>query len=276
MPTADSTNLSEPSYSSLQLKLKHPITSNNLRPPQKPLSFIEYDSSKARKWRNENIQAPFWLKDTTQVTVKSEYKEAADTCQRYQKCLSTATMRVESISTLSEWCLMREIIWMLQLEPEFGTKPNKLEKTSKFFSINCDKAEIVVNSKVSLASVTIDGIQSILHDFASTMTILYRFRQFFQNIFHTEEGTSNAIPHSLECYANGLIDFLRILSDAINRIEGRLIEQDPMEIETVVQLYNELMPHFRMVKELHDIHTKVYIDFKENAGKPILILNKCF
>lgn len=275
IPAADSTNISEPSF---RLKLNPPVPSH-LKPPQKPLSYIDFDYSKSAEWREKNIQSSYWLKKTTQVNVKSDYQTAADACQMYQKSLASAgggIMKVDTVSTLPEWCLLREIIWMLQLEPQESlSEPIKVDKCSKFFAIDCDAAKIVVNRNVSLASVTIYGMQTILHEFAEIMTILYRFRKFFQSIFHpnvTEpdengESDNTLVPHTLECYANGLKDFLRTLSQRLTKIEARIIQQDPMEIETIIKLYNELLPDFRMVQELYDIHTKVYVDFKANAGK---------
>lgn len=238
----------------------------NLKPPQKMKPFKEFDASKALEWKEQNTQPSWWLNETNRAKVDSKYP-AAKMCELFQIG--------EKVSTLSEWCLMREILWMLQLEPHAYAidSDSSIEKYSMFFSLNNETDEITANPNISLASVTVEGIKSILDEFAEVMTMLYRFRKIFSIVFQHLEGANCFIetkictpPYTIQCYANGLKEFLNVIADAIIKLEMEIIEQDPMEIRTIVYVYNELLPQFRLVKTLHDIHTKVYIDFKSNAG----------
>lgn len=208
---------------------------------------MEFDSSKAIEWQQNNVQKPWW--------------RAPNRC---------------SVTILSEWCLLREIIWALQLNPiENGqtstANTSQPEKFARFFSLNSTTNEINVNLDVSLTNMSAENLQSILLEFAAVATKLYRFRQFFAAVF--QPPTVNQFlesvqlaPHSVQCYANGLDDFFRIISTAICDLEIELIQQDFNETYTVIYLYNRLLPHFRMINILYDIHQNVYIDFKTNAG----------
>lgn len=240
-------------------------TENMLRPPRKTKFYTVFDASKAIEWKIKNTQPPWWLNEVNRVPIDSEYP-AAKMCEIFRTN--------ESVSTLSEWCLIREILWMLQLEPEqyeLDTPANR--NLSKFFTLNVETNEIIANENISIASVTVDGIQPILNEFADIMTIFYRFRKLNETIFQHARAASNLIetsicapPYTIQCYAQGLKDFLNVVAEAIIKLEKELIEQNPMEIRSIVYVYNELLPHFRFIKKLNDIHSNVYIDFKTNQG----------
>lgn len=249
----------------------------HLEPPQKPLPFIEYDSSKSVEWLHSHVQHSWWNNES-QAEVGSVLIEA-NTCERFQKhlkMLSGGLMSRNMVSTVSEWCMLREIIWMLQLEPQSNlnddTKATKIEQCSKFFSIDHQTSTIIVNKNVSLASVTLDGIKAILTDLAENMTILYRFRQLYQSVTNpvssaqTEDATIVRSPHSIECYVSGLREFIEIISYPIANAEVELMKQDPMELNTVVKFYHEMEPHFRLLKQLYSIHKRSYLDFKSNPA----------
>lgn len=236
-----------------------------LRPPRKPKFYTVFDASKAIEWKTENTQPAWWLNEVNRVKIVSDYP-AAKMCEIFRTN--------ESVSTLSEWCLLREILWMLQLEPEQyepNTSPNRC--LSKFFTLNVETNEIIANENISIPSVTVEGIRPILNEFAEIMTIIYRFKKLNETIFQHVRGASDFIetsicapPYTIQCYAQGLKDFLSVVAEAIIKLEMELIEQDPMEMRSIVYVYNKLLPYFRLMKKLYDIHSKVYIDFKTNPG----------
>lgn len=214
-----------------------------LKPPEKKSIFTEFDCSKATTWREKNVQHSWWNSNS------------------------------DNPSIVSEWCLLREIIWTLELQPlDSDMSTETIKQFSKFFSVNLAEDEIVVNSSVSLTSATADDLQPILSEIASVSTKLYRFRKFFANVFHPPAvnnflETVQMAPHSIQCYATGMRDFMRIISKAIIDLEIEFIEQDLSQTVTLIQLYNKLRSHFKTVHTLYDIHENVYIDFKTNAGK---------
>lgn len=223
----------------LRLKL-NPYKMGQLKPPQKKAILLEFDGSSAIKWQQKNVQKPWW--------------HTSNRC---------------GVNILSEWCLLREIIWNLQLNPiENATQS---EKFSRFFTLDSASNEILVNSDISLTNMTVESLQSMLSKFASAATKLYRFRTFFAAVFQPPTvnrflETVQFAPHSIQCYANGLNDFLQVIMKAVCDLETELIQQDFTKTYTVIYLHNKLLPHFRIIDTLYDIHQNVTIDFKTNAG----------
>lgn len=226
----------------LRLKLM-PFGRDVLKPPEKKSLFSEFDSSMSSSWQEKNLQEPWWK-----------------------------TSHQDEKAILSEWCLLREIIWILQLHPlEHDTHEESLKQIAKFFAIDLNTDTITVNSNVSLIGTPSECLHSILCRFASTATKLYRLRKFFTTVFHKPAVNSflesvQVAPYSIQCYANGLKDYLRVVSKAICDMEIELIEQDLTKTYTVIYLDNKLSSHLQKVHMLYDMHTRVYIDFKTNAG----------
>lgn len=243
------------SFNKAPISLKLIRTNSSLRPPQKLQFYTAFDSKKAPEWKEKNTQSSWWLNKNDRIARPGVRTD-------------------ESVPTLSEWCLMREIIWMLKLEPHHDpSNSTSSNEFSKFFTLNTETDNITVNRDISLVNVSIDGIQTILNEFAEAMTISYSFRKFFENIFqHTNavsffESTVYVPPYTIQCYANGLKEFLNVVAESITKLETELIEQDPMEIRTIIYMYNELLPYFRLLRKLFDIHQKVFIDFKTTPGQ---------
>lgn len=254
--TATNTSMVHSEHSTLKL-----LRSDALNPPQKPLPFIAFDSTKSTAWLRNSVQHSWWRRDY-QVIVCSDY-DAANTCKLHQERitkLSGGLVKLPAVSTASEWCLMREIVWMLQIEPDTST-----EGVSKFFSVAVDTMEIVINQNVSLASVTVDGMQSILAEFAAHMTILYRFRQFLRSVIG-KEGCHVPAAHTIECYANAVHGFMASMSVFLLGKENELIRQDPMIVHSVVELYNDMQPHIRRMQQLYAIHARCYLDFRSHSN----------
>lgn len=240
------------------------LRSDALNPPQKPLPFIAFDATKSTAWLRNNVQHSWWRRDY-QVPVCSDF-DAANTCKLHQERitkLSGGLIKLPAASTASEWCLMREIIWMLQIEPDTSTAG-----ISKFFAVDTDQMKIVLNQNVSLASVTVDGIRSILDEFAGHMTILYRVRQFLRSVFDrdNELGPHAQAAHTIECYANAIEDFMASISTFLLAKETELIQQDPMTVHSVVKLFNDWQPHMRQMEQLYAIHTRCCLDFHSHSN----------
>lgn len=290
-----------------QIVPKYP--SHSIDPLQKPLPYTEFDSSKALQWLKQNVQSNWWSSDAHyQLDVPSEEKEA-NFCHLYNKRLATISgglYKPAPVTVASEWCLLREIIWILLYEPSSSSSsnvyPNQMTinpngynsihpnyttsastssptaqdiiKLSMFFSLNVTAQKIVVNCHVSLSSVTVDGIQQILEEFAKYMTILYRFRLYFASVFnvskHPEPNDSSASKqpsYTIECYATALKEFVTNISEFLLIKEAELVKRDLLTGATIVKLYNELGEHFRLLNYLYDIHTSSYLDYKSHSGE---------
>lgn len=158
------------------------------------------------------------------------------------------------------------------MQPLDDIESERLKKFSKFFNLNTTSDEFTINSNVTLSSTMADSLQPILTEFSAVATKLYRFRKFFKTVFQPPGVNSflesvQIAPHSIQNYANGLMDFLRVVNKAIVDLEIEIIKQDLTQTHTIIYLHNQLWIHFQRVNTLYDIHTKAYIDFKTNEGK---------
>lgn len=255
------------------------IWPHQIQPPQKPLTYIEFDTSNSLEFLRTNIQ-PAWWSTEYQMPVTSALDQA-NFCQFYRKQLTTLSgglLKSPPVTIVSEWCLMREIIWMLLCEPaavvcetSVSAKTNTttsqphIIKLSAFFSLNISSQEITVNRHVSLSSVTDEGIQNLLMVFAKYMTYLYRFRVFFASVFNLSNRIG-APPYSVECYAIALREFTESITEFLLKKESELIENDPMTDLSIVRLYNELNEHFRLLNYLYDLHKSCYLDYNCYSG----------
>lgn len=228
----------------LRLKLI-PYAKDILRPPEKRSIITDFDATKYAAWRDEFVQRAWWLEKTPQ----------------------------NGVTILSEWCLLREVIWMLQMQPlNTEIETESLKKFSKFFSLKTATDEFVVNPNVTLNTTSSEGLKSVLSEFASVSTMLYHFRKFFRTIFETPAVNSfiesvQRPPYSIQNYATGIKDFLLVVEYKLCELEIEIVEQDSSHVHTIIYLHNQMMFHFRKVKTLYDIHQRVYIDLRTNESK---------
>lgn len=105
---------------------------------------ITFDCSQSEEWLHENIQKNWWSNNNYTNPINSSHA-SANFCNFWNHHLSLVSnnyIKIENISTISEYCLIREILWMF-LNP----------CDCKVFKIVGE--EIVINSNVSLNSTTV-------------------------------------------------------------------------------------------------------------------------
>lgn len=111
--------------------------------PPKPIIYKAFQSENPEKWLNENIQHSWWI-NGIQSNETFSYNESANFCETWNSHISKVShnlVKPEQIVTVSEYCLLREVIWMF-LAPT----------NCKFFRI--EDGVVIMNFNVSLASVT--------------------------------------------------------------------------------------------------------------------------
>ncbi|XP_055614267.1 gamma-tubulin complex component 5 [Uranotaenia lowii] len=217
--------------------------------PKRDLGYEQFDGSCSEQWLKENVQPRWWNDPKAKAVVNSSH-EGASFCDYWNQTIVKAShsfIKPETVSTISEYCLIREILWML-------TNP----VNCKFFRIDDD--QVWINSNVSLSSTTERGLHSFLLNFTEHITIVYRLRNF---CFRVSEGTSKPIPapYSFECYASGVRDFINHLEAAVVELESKVMAQKPDRIFTIITLHQELEPLFEMLKNLNDIHRYSVLDW---------------
>uniref|UniRef100_A0A182VW04 Gamma-tubulin complex component n=1 Tax=Anopheles minimus TaxID=112268 RepID=A0A182VW04_9DIPT len=231
------------------VELHEPIVFNKIEPPRQEESYETFNDEFAGDWLQNNIQVDWWNDPQYKVDVNSAHR-GASFCDFWTERIvkvSHGFLKSDPVSTVSEYCMLREILWMF-------TNP----VDCKLFRIDDD--QIWINTNVSLSSTTEHGIQTFLLNFTEYMTIAYRLRNFCRSILeHTARNLP--APHSFECYAAGVKSFLDNIEAVMIRHEKELIKQEPGKTYTIIKLFHELEPELFVLKKLYDIHKFSVLDW---------------
>lgn len=230
--------------------LPKPVTIvTKLEPPKRVPIYHEFDSTTAGKLLSDTVQCHWW-KDQRSICVANSKYQSASFCEYWNQLLARASynyIKVEEISTASEYCLLREIFWMF-------VKPID----AKFFRVESDR--VVVNANVSIPSVTMKGLQSFLKIFTQKMTIMYILRQFCQKVQGGAKKNRSA-PHTMEAYASELTRCLDLVTHSILEKEKIVMQQEPGVVSSILELFNYLQPQFKLLDYLWDVHQFSIIDW---------------
>nr|XP_040228261.2 gamma-tubulin complex component 5 [Anopheles coluzzii] len=225
------------------------VVFSKIQPPRQEESYETFSDEFAIDWLQEHVQSAWWDDPQYKVEVNSEHR-GASFCDFWTERIvkvSHGFLKSDPVSTVSEYCILREILWMF-------TNP----VDCKLFRIDDD--QIWINTNVSLSSTTEHGIQTFLLNFTEYMTIAYRLRNFCRSILeHT--ARSLPAPHSFECYAAGVKSFLDHMESVMIRHEKELIKQEPGKTHTIIKLFHELEPELFVLKKLYDIHKFSVLDW---------------
>ncbi|XP_052902053.1 gamma-tubulin complex component 5-like [Anopheles moucheti] len=234
---------------SRNIQLHEQAVFNRIEPPRQEVSYETFNDEMSEQWLEHNVQVPWWNDAQYKIEVNSEHR-GASFCDFWTERIvkvSHGFLKSEPVSTVSEYSMLREILWMF-------TNP----VDCKLFRIDDD--QIWINTNVSLSSTTEHGIQTFLLNFTEYMTIAYRLRNFCSNILeHT--ARSLPAPHSFECYAAGVKSFLDNMEAVMIQHEKELIKQEPGKTYTIIKLFHELEPELFVLKKLYDIHKFSVLDW---------------
>ncbi|XP_035903152.1 gamma-tubulin complex component 5 [Anopheles stephensi] len=230
-------------------ELQEMVVFNKIEPPRQEETYDTFNDELAVDWLQQNVQEAWWNDPQYKVEVNSEHR-GASFCDFWTERIvkvSHGFLKSEPVSTVSEHCMLREILWMF-------TNP----VDCKLFRIDDD--QIWINTNVSLSSTTEHGLQTFLLNFTEYMTIAYRLRNFCSSILeHT--ARSLPAPHSFECYAAGVKSFLDNIEAVMIRYEQELIKQEPGKTYTIIKFFHELEPELFVLKKLYDIHKFSVLDW---------------
>uniref|UniRef100_A0A182PRU9 Gamma-tubulin complex component n=1 Tax=Anopheles epiroticus TaxID=199890 RepID=A0A182PRU9_9DIPT len=225
------------------------IVFNKIEPPRQEDSYVTFSEEFAVDWLQEHTQPGWWDDLQYKVKVNSDHR-GASFCDFWTERIvkvSHGFLKSDPVSTVSEYCILREILWMF-------TNP----VDCKLFRIDDD--QIWINTNVSLSSTTEHGIQTFLLNFTEYMTIAYRLRNFCRSILEHQPRSLPA-PHSFECYAAGVKSFLDHMESVMIQHEKELIKQEPGKTYTIIKLFHELEPELFVLKKLYDIHKFSVLDW---------------
>lgn len=239
----ETTGISQKDSKTVQLEIaKGIVVYTKVVPPQRELGHECFDESTSEKWLKDHVQSGWWKDSKAKAAVNSIH-EGASFCDYWNQTILKAShsfIKSDPISTVSEYCLIREIMWMF-------TNPNNC----KFFRIDDD--QVWINPNVSLSSATERGLHTFLINFTQHMTIVYRLRNFCRRVSDATNKPFPA-PYSFECYASGVRDFLEHLDKTIVELEKQAVAQKQDKVLSIITLFHDLEPEFRLLTNLNDIH----------------------
>ncbi|XP_070500907.1 gamma-tubulin complex component 5-like [Chironomus tepperi] len=222
--------------SEIETKKSH-IKSTRLQPPQKPSVYEKVKLNNTLKWLKDNVQNSWWnIEEMTDTGVSSSHKAANfyTDWQRHLTRKSLGFIKPPPVSLLSEYCLLRETLWMF-LNPV----------NCKFFKI--EKEEISLRQNVCLPSTTIESLHIFLEELVKSMNIMNRLKMSIRNALKNP-----ALNHTLENYYGLIEKFLDEITEFFVKEEEVLKEDE--EIYTIITLHDKMQPHSKMLNMLWNIH----------------------
>lgn len=220
-------------------------TSTTLKPPQKPKVFTNFSFERIEneKWLNDNLQNSWWRPNEVYHCEINSTHPAASFCLDWQKHLTKRSLgfiKPQSVSLLSENCLLREIFWMFA---------NAVD--CKFFKFS--KNEISVRPNVSMPSTTTQTLHIFLNEFVKSMKIMHALKQEIEKAFK-----NGALSHTLENYYRMLQIFLDDIIEFL--IEQEDCVKSQANVYTILTLHSKFREHSQMLSMLWDIHTTSVLD----------------
>lgn len=213
-----------------------------LRPPQRPVIYQHEIIENPEKWLRENIQNPWWKDERTIVNIPSDHV-VANFCKVWQKHLCERSMgfiKPRNFSLVSEYCLLREILWMF-INPV----------GCKFFKIV--DGEIYMKTDVTLPSLMPDSLQVFLDRILRSMNIM---RMLKKSCKYSQENPVSS--HTFETYHKVLKSFLDKISQFI--LEQEDIVKEQKSIYTIL-VFNEKFHHHAILLEmLWTIHSSSILE----------------
>ena len=218
------------------------IASCNLKPPVKMPVFTIINVDDPKKWLNDNIQHSWWT-DSISIEVINSEDLSANFCNLWQKHLSNKSLgflKPRPLSLVSEYCLLREILWMF-INPV----------DCKFFKLNGD--EFILRPNSTLPSTMPESLHIFLNDFLRSINIMNRLKLDCSGSYE-----SSTLSHTLETYFKIVQEILDQITNFVLEEEATVKKQEA--IYTIVTLHNKFRPHAKMLEMLWKIHLSSVLD----------------
>lgn len=184
-------------------------------------SVVNKQTEEGRAWLAENCQAPYWL-------------NALDGGK-------------EGVMKLSEWVVMREILWML-------LKPSP----AVLFYIN-QEGKLAVNQDITVSSLSKAAFHTYLEKFCEPLNQLKDIDNFFNHLEDQQQEQSEPnVSATVLAYASGLRIWMHEFWSHLTILEEKVRKQE--ETCTFLWLENELTSWFQKILVIHDVHSSAILD----------------
>ncbi|XP_066974423.1 gamma-tubulin complex component 5-like isoform X1 [Macrobrachium rosenbergii] len=235
--------LSYKSYAEEELFVKPKSRSRN-----KDWNLLE-QSHRAKSWISGNTQLPYWKGPCYQHEALSS-RPVATVATLWEKAKSE-----ERSQLLSEWVVMREVLWVLMCPV-----------SSYIFQQN-EKGDFIMKNKMTLPSLTRGAIVSLLEDLCEPLKQLSELDIFMRNI-ENPEG-SPPTPVTLLAYVAGLRHWRRQFQMHLTSLENIVKKQETTC--TLVWLMDELKPWLRILLSVYSVHHTALIAYPEDCPRNLVL-----
>ncbi|EDX01780.1 gamma-tubulin complex component 5 [Drosophila yakuba] len=217
------------------------------QPPQATTPYWQSDSNADVLLRK--IHAYWWRPDIHLNALPSSTNALDNFAVSYVQFLNSNARGLLALplpKTTTESCLLREILLMF-------VRPS----SCCFFIFNKETRRITVRENVSICTVTARTLQNfLLLNVVPALEDMFEVQRIIEAHTVHDDGMKTTI--TLECFAYGLRDLVRPISQLLIAYEERVIE-DPAT-NTLINLTIEFREHFRQLRLLRLLAEDVILD----------------
>ncbi|XP_023289809.1 gamma-tubulin complex component 5 isoform X1 [Orussus abietinus] len=204
-----------------------------------------------RKWLLKNVQNTWWNElEYRHYPTNSPFPDAKF-CYLWNNIVSKG---LHFISTLSEYHIIRELLWMFHVQKPMVVFQEKNE------------ADFFIRPNLSISSLSAVTFNSILLPFCEYFIMLHKMEQFGENLYidHNLQQIHRSAPLTYEAYNAALSEHLFKLKSVVIDLEKSVMIQD--DCNTMLSLSKDLKKHLKHIKMLYEIHRSVITDFQNSAN----------
>ena len=196
-------------------------------------------------WFSENVQFPYWEREQPVVGRSSGLgPNLANLVESLQEEKGKLGVRT---SKLSEYQVLREILWMLRSPVE----------SPLFQFLN---GNFVVTELVTIPSLTDGAMRRVLKDVLNAINDVSSLKSFL----HESELKIRNTPRTFEAYRSGLNIFLETFSCDLYKVEHQVLQQE--DTHTILSILDTLKPWFSMIRQFKSLHVFAVEGYEENEN----------
>lgn len=211
---------------------------------------IEY----SKNWLKNHVQNSWWKSGYHEYQSKPiSDLESANLIDRWETFVNKDVPVTEQCHAivLSEYKVLREIIWMLQAPTDCC-----------IFYKDSEDGKFKARKNVTIPSTTTDSLHSLLTSLCPYFDIVDLLHQFKQSIISEREDSY--IPYTYKAYNAAVSNELYRINNLVLHIEREVHKQDG--INTLVTVMEQLNPVFAQLRFLCNIHFRGITDWRSEPS----------
>ncbi|CAO1355674.1 unnamed protein product [Diamesa serratosioi] len=212
--------------------------------PVKEIIYKQFESLDPEGWLKSHVQNTWWEDKENSCEVISHHP-GASFCEEWQNHLTNKSLgfiKTTPKSTISEYCIIREILWMFS--NPFDCKCFKIIKNEIILS---------QNPPVTIPSITVNSLQIFLQDFLKRINIMNNLQQDCKRY-----QQSSSISHTYESYIGEIQKYLDHVIEFV--VAEEEIVKNQNETYTLIRLHHKFTSNFELLDMLWDIHSDSLLD----------------